>query len=806
MTLPNPSFSYYGGSFYPQIFIMKHSKTVTGLVLVIAVLGIVWLLKAPTDQELLANTAKAADFHPWKGWWSSLFLGGSSQATGLTTGLFYLILKIFMFPLGQVAGTKIAVLSAVLLGGLGVAAFLRRWIGDECAAWLGAVAFVLGPQMSLRLAGSEHLPVVFAMAFAPWVLWALLGLVRRTSWKNSMILALCSAGMTLTFAKLAIAFAPLALFFTIHLLAVYPERRNAFLRFLGHTLLLYVPLAVIILLPTIREMQWLALFKFDPFAAWQQNFSIRSVISWLDRDNVLLHGMPPGFVSDQGGFYVGIIALAVGLLAWWRAIRSSAKPESEGEQEALILTALKVVFGMLLFLSWMSAGPRSLAQGLLDFLKSATPAPDLTIPLFWLVTVAQCVLLWVLWPRHAHRDYARIAALLVFLGVPGFRLYELLPFARDIRAPWSVWQVGGSLASALLFGIGGSLLIKSWEFSRRHSGSLSLILVALMAIDYSGYLMRYGKGALPPGTYGAFEQICSSMRQAPDRGGIYPLSGRYFYLQLPSLTGNPIEQEAFNSYFGLSWRRSLQGAMMSSPDAIRVGMSLLGCSYIFIDKQDPNTAAEVQKAFRGLFPRVLENSYFAILSNPQSLYPAFLAHDFVIFPRDSYAGASPAVIQLTPRNFITVEMADVDQSKPGFAGMAKSGNQVELLPRFKGKNGEPFQRVPLSEGSLENQRRVYRMPPSSSGWLVETEAYHPDWTATIDGKTSTVYRADGTLLATFVPPGSHEVVFEFRAPFWYGVCMVLGVLSWIIAVALQYFLTGNKAPKKWRLWWNAAHS
>jgi len=30
--------------------------------------GIVWLCKGPTDQELLANAAKALDFHPWSGW------------------------------------------------------------------------------------------------------------------------------------------------------------------------------------------------------------------------------------------------------------------------------------------------------------------------------------------------------------------------------------------------------------------------------------------------------------------------------------------------------------------------------------------------------------------------------------------------------------------------------------------------------------------------------------------------------------------------------------------------------------------
>ncbi len=34
-----------------------------------ALIAVVWLFKGPTDQELLANAAKAVDFHPWIGWW-----------------------------------------------------------------------------------------------------------------------------------------------------------------------------------------------------------------------------------------------------------------------------------------------------------------------------------------------------------------------------------------------------------------------------------------------------------------------------------------------------------------------------------------------------------------------------------------------------------------------------------------------------------------------------------------------------------------------------------------------------------------
>jgi Bacterial membrane protein YfhO len=762
------------------------------------VVGIVWLFKGPTDQELLANAAKALDFHPWSGWWSASFLGGASQAPGLTTLFSYLLLKAFIAPFGAIVGSKLAALLAALIGGLGVSVFLNRWTNDARAAWLGGVAYILGPQMALRLGANEHLPVVFAMVFAPWVLWSLLRLATKPSWHEPLILALLSAGMTLTFTKLAVVFAPMALLFALHLLlGKDADERRDFLTGLGRALLLSIPLAVIPLLPTLREVAWLALFKFDPFAAWQQNFSLNSALSWFDRGNFLQQGMPVGFTADMGGFYVGLIALLVGILA----LKLSLDQEEGDHFNSRLVGALKVTFFGLLLTTWLSAGPRSLVQGLLEFLKSATGASDLVIPLFWLVSVGQCVLLWVIWPRHAYRDYVRIAVLLIYLLVPGFRVLELFPFAHDIRAPWSVWQVCGSLVVAVLFGVAGSIVLARFSGKKKSAGGLALLLVLLLSGDYSVYLLRYASGTLPQGTYPAFEQICAQMRQLPYNGNVYPLSGRYFYLQIPQLTGKSIEQEAFNSYFGLAWRRQMQGVIMSSGDAIRDGLSVLGCGYVFLDKQDPNTPQDLQNAFRGIFPVVLENEFFAVLGNPGSLAPGFLAKDFVILPPESYAMA-PAILQLMVKNIIALEMKGVNPSIAGFAGQAKSQNQLELLPKYQAQAGAPFVRLPLDGSSTaDGQTLNYHLPENFSGWLVSTMAYHPDWTVTIDGKPSQTTRAEAALLGTYVPNGSHEVVFRFKAPAWYSLSLFLGALSWIMALAALLYLPSKWAPAKWRNWW-----
>jgi hypothetical protein len=224
----------------------------------------------------------------------------------------------------------------------------------------------------------------------------------------------------------------------------------------------------------------------------------------------------------------------------------------------------------------------------------------------------------------------------------------------------------------------------------------------------------------------------------------------------------------------------LEIAGNASGDSLRNYLNVAGVAYILLDKDDPFSPKQMQDFFRSIYPVVFENRYFAILENSGALYPAFLAHDFVVLPKESYAMA-PVSLQLLNQNIVTEEIAAPDPSAPGFAGLAKSTNQIELLSQFQGKPGQPFARVPLVGNRMDDyQRMSYQVPPNASGWLIASEAYHPDWTVTIDGKPVEVHRAEAALLSTFVPAGSHEVVFRFKAPAWYS-------SKW--------------APKGWKAWW-----
>jgi hypothetical protein len=52
---------------------------------------------------------------------------------------------------------------------------------------------------------------------------------------------------------------------------------------------------------------------------------------------------------------------------------------------------------------------------------------------------------------------------------------------------------------------------------------------------------------------------------------------------------------------------------------------------------------------------------------------------------------------------------------------------------------------------------------ASGGYLVLTESHYPGWEARIDGTPTTLYRANHFVQAIQVPPGTHQVRFEYRS-------------------------------------------
>src|SRR3989344_2017216 len=77
---------------------------------------------------------------------------------------------------------------------------------------------------------------------------------------------------------------------------------------------------------------------------------------------------------------------------------------------------------------------------------------------------------------------------------------------------------------------------------------------------------------------------------------------------------------------------------------------------------------------------------------------------------------------------------------------------------------------------LQQDNGAYRflVDVSSPSYLVLSESNLPGWIATIDGASAPMVRANGLYMAVEVPPGQHEVYFEYRG--------MLGEIAWLRAL------------------------
>jgi hypothetical protein len=89
----------------------------------------------------------------------------------------------------------------------------------------------------------------------------------------------------------------------------------------------------------------------------------------------------------------------------------------------------------------------------------------------------------------------------------------------------------------------------------------------------------------------------------------------------------------------------------------------------------------------------------------------------------------------------------------------------------------------VSEGARE---MTIRTQSSADAFLLLADTYYPGWTATIDGQAAPVYRANLSVRALALPPGTHEVRFHYDPPGFR-----LGLLVSTAAMALLIlWLTG----------------
>ncbi len=184
-------------------------KKLCALVLIIAcvllgALAVAWISQPPSDQEMLANVARALDIQKgWAdgqgpAWWTSNFLQGSSLAPLISHTITSLWLLAVSAIGGIFAGPKIGGLICLLIATLGVFGWVRRLTANDTAAAISSLAFLLTASIYVRLGGVEHMVFVTAFAVIPYVLWSATVMAERSTFLHALLFGgvlslLCSA-------------------------------------------------------------------------------------------------------------------------------------------------------------------------------------------------------------------------------------------------------------------------------------------------------------------------------------------------------------------------------------------------------------------------------------------------------------------------------------------------------------------------------------------------------------------------------------------------------------------------------------
>ena len=729
-----------------------------------------WLAQPVSDQELLANFAKAGEFlrgvqnlGSWP-WWSPMFLQGTSLAPSWSVMLSNALLLAGAGVFGFMAGSKVAVAVCLLAGAAGMFFFLSRWVGNRLAAWLGAVLFILNPSVLTRAAAFEHFVVVSSLAILPWVLWALVGFLRAGTTRSAVVLGVAFSALALAYGKTALMAVPALGVFAVAEYFAMPRTARPGWKPIGLVAGVIVLLAVVPNLPALRESGFVAMFQLGPFDGWQKAFSTKSALSWFDRSGLLGGGMDSGFAPTtlNGGTYLGLVAGAVLAVALLRG--------SLGREARWML-------GLALFSFWLSFGPRSVVGGHFEFLRMSPGAADFTPAIAWFLLAAQIWVIYQLLPCNAPKWRWIAAALsLVYLFVPGFRLLEWLHIYSNIRAPFDFYQVAGAV-----FVIGGVALAA--VSIPKKMPALAAVMLLPAVLDFSVYAKPFFTPKLDRAVWSDFLEAQEFLKSSPTPGRVYPFSGRYFYLMTPWLSGRPLAAEAFNSYLQQRPAAVLQASAFLSDEQLGAFFRVAGVAYLLIDKTDPDTPFSQQERLRNMYPTAFENSHIAVLEVKNALGQAFLARDFI---RTSSDAPETAVAALggAAHNLAVIQTAGGETEEPGFRGQVVGGRIVQREGEVL-EEGRPF--LPIAKTGAFSYQRAEFEPAGEPGWLVFNEAWHPDWTVRVDGNQIAVTK--GLLGFSAVrTDGKSPVVFEFQPPWWYDWCAWAGVSSWV--VALGFLLLG----------------
>ncbi|HUI07390.1 MAG TPA: hypothetical protein VL486_10345 [Verrucomicrobiae bacterium] len=763
--------------------------------LYVAYLGAHWLPLGMSDKELAASASRVWDIkreivqHHYLPWWTPYYMSGSSYGLNHARG-FYLVPWIFFstFTDLMTAG-KLTALAAILASAVTMYFCARHFLKNEWAAVLAALAFMLHPEQIIRAAGAEHITISLFFPFIPLLWLTLARALESNRFGDTFVCAVVAVLAWWTDNKQA--FIHFLFLFGYALYWLWPRRKywEPTARTCGLLAAFGLALGAWVIAPGVVESKDVKLFIGDPLTDWQRTYSFKSLLGVVDRNGwATSHAVSAVFawIQANGG--------RAGTQTEFARVQRVLSLRIDSPEKYMGLVLLVVIAVTILwnkrrvdrraFWFFVAASLASVmfATGLDNVWDANWETGQ---ALVWqgqtgveIVGLLACATFLVLFYRRKlttpRKKFIAGLALALFLFLPGFRLLAVLPYFKDIRAPFVFYDGPGVFWGGMLIGffVTDVLVAEKW---RAHTRKIVGVIAVLLLLDYWPYQEPMKDNGVPAHTLQNLPATYRALEQDTDWVKTYALSGRYFHLLGPMWGGKPQVYEAFYNWMCPLGTGLLNQQALSSWDNHRSFLNLLAARYVVFDKSDPGNAQQglqqVLAAYRQTFPVVTENEDFVVFRNP-SARPYVTGYARACLYDGDIRNSPGLALALAVRDWPLVHGTASPDALLKYETIYRDGNAPPPL-RF----GET---VSLADVRLvrENNELIHIHLTSSRDCLaVISESYYPFWRAELDGRPTNVLRVSCAVMGIELPAGPHEIVLRYQPPRLYAVAGVVSLVA-----------------------------
>jgi len=720
------------------------------------VIAFLWPVILPPAGQVTSGDDIVAQFYPWSRifldglrhgqlalWNPYSFLGIPFQAQPQSAE-FYPLTWLFAaqsVDAGKVFGVALAL--HLWLAAFGVYALARTFDVNESGALLAGITFSFGGFVTSKIYVGFH-DIFATMAWMTWSLAALHWAWRTRSFRRAALaglpIALSALAGSMTFFQYAlIALGAMGLYMVIS--SWRDGGRREATHAAGQVVLALscgVLIAAVQLLPTLELSRWST-------RAGNATYEFASSLPLPTTHLLMLvapdiFGAPVGPVKYWGAdfyheiqMYVGILPLVLAFMAVWR-----------GDRRKWFWIALGG--GALVYALGAQGGLHTLfyrfVPGVNMMRLPARASVLLTLSLAMLAGLG-----WEEWTREAKpagvikaRPFSIAGILALAIGLVA--LLEATLRANDVTARAQLMQiVSQSLRFAALLGL--TYLLLRWQWHRTSRPAFVVAAFALVLFDLWSFGNKFvlTQPLKPNSTWWPLADEVMTK----DRAGFRVLE--YGFLINPGTNDHILFRlQNLNGYDSLMPSDAVELTEVNYGLEPKL-LDMLAVRYILLNDK-------VTIGTEDYHELVHDTEHGIIIYERKPQKRAFVVHQLLVAPH------SEALARMTDPAFDPRKTAVVESP----SGCALS---------------DPPGKDSVTLANDETDRVTFHVRAASDGFLVMSDTFYPGWRASVDGKATSVVRANYALRGICLPAGEHEVAFWFE-PTTLKVGTVLSVIGLLI--------------------------